>query len=71
MPSPRISIQAIIVIGFKKKKKKKKDGPSVLIFFFLSGVPRCGTVRVDSIKTSASDQGPQLRPSLCPSPGGS
>lgn len=29
MPSPRISIQAIIVIGFKKKK----DGPSVLIFF--------------------------------------
>lgn len=68
MPSPRISIQAIIVIGLKKKKKRWSE---CFDFFLPLWCATVWHIRVDSIKTSASDQGPQLRPSLCPSPGGS
>ncbi len=56
----RVSIQAVC-------HKKKKQ---LMVHVFFSVLQR-HTVGADSIKTSASLQSPQPRPSLCLSPGGS
>lgn len=54
--------------AFKQFSSSKNQKLMVQTFY---SVLWCHTVRAVSIKTSASVQNPQLRPSLCPSQGGS